>query len=55
MLPTLIARRPAATNRLLGLRAVAGDHLVLADGTPVAVLAAAAPALALRVPTRPTA
>jgi hypothetical protein len=50
MLPALFARRPAATGRLLGLRAVADDHLLLADGTPVAVLAAAAPALALRGP-----
>ena len=38
------------TRRLLGLRAVADDHLRRADGALVAVLAADAPPLALRGP-----
>lgn len=45
------SRHPlASTDRLLGLAAVAGDHLVRDDGHHVAVLAAAAPSLDLRGP-----
>lgn len=43
-------RPPAATRRLLGLRAVADDYLVRDDGALVAVLVATAPSLALRGP-----
>jgi hypothetical protein len=43
-------RPPADARRLLGLRAVSHDHLVRDDGALVAVLAAAAPSLALRGP-----